>query len=71
MKDKIPVFMLLASFLSSCDHSLEVSFIVNGLYLEMDSPRDNLFKLCTLGSIGGMNGRDYSYKGEVPNTLFY
>ena len=71
MKDKIPVFILLASFLSSCDHSLEVSFFVNGVYLELDSPLDNRFKLCTSGSIDGLNGRIYSYKGEVPNTIFY
>ena len=50
---------------------LDVSFIVNGIYLELDSPLDNRFKLCASGSIAGLSGRDYSYKGEVPNRVFY
>ena len=50
---------------------LDASFFVNGVYLELDSPLDNRFKLCASGSIDGLSGRDYSYKGEVPNTIFY
>ena len=50
---------------------LDASFFVNGVYLELDSPLDNRFKLCASGSINGLSGRDYSYKGEVPNIIFY
>ena len=50
---------------------LDASFSVNGVYLELDSPLDNRFKLCASGGIDGLNGTISSYKGEVPNTIFY
>ena len=50
---------------------LETSFLLDGIYLELDSFLDNRFKLCASGSIAGSNGRNYYYKGEVPNIIFY
>ena len=50
---------------------LETSFLLDEIYLELDSLLDNRFKLCASGSIAGSSRRDYSYKGEVPNTIFY
>lgn len=40
MKDKIPGFMLLASFLSSCDHSLERALVQAGDNCELMCWRD-------------------------------